>query len=430
VPVQRYKILIFAFAGLLIALAGVLNAFRLGAGSATVGRGMLFQAASAVVVGGTAITGGVGGMLNTLVGVLFITVLNNAVVLLASTLRPTGSPGRGHRRRRDAHTGPVQDSSYEVSVSQLGRPLRLDIAAPVLAPIALVVAFALLNDRFVSTVNLQNIGQDGSILLVLALGLTYVILMGAIDLSLGAMLGLGEVVTATLVSHIGYWAFVVAVLVGLIAGLINGAVHVRLRIPSFHRHAGHERHLADRGAGRNPRREHQRAAARLALPGVGPGDALRIPTTVFLAALCSRWRSPRAAHALRALHVRHRRGRGSRARIRRTDRRFKILAFGLSGAAATGAGALFSARLLGGSPIAGDRLPATGDRGRSRGRDGAHRRDRRHRADGTRRPGHDPDGQRMSILGVDPFVQQVVTGAIVIAAVVATMDRSRLFVTK
>ena len=82
VPVQRYKILIFAFAGVLIALAGVLNGFRLGAGSATVGRGMLFQAASAVVVGGTAITGGVGGMLNTLVGVLFITVLNNAVILL------------------------------------------------------------------------------------------------------------------------------------------------------------------------------------------------------------------------------------------------------------------------------------------------------------------------------------------------------------
>jgi len=82
VPIQRYKIMIFAFAGLLVALAGVLNAFRLGAGSATVGRGMLFQAASAVVVGGTAITGGVGGMLNTLVGVLFITVLNNAVVLL------------------------------------------------------------------------------------------------------------------------------------------------------------------------------------------------------------------------------------------------------------------------------------------------------------------------------------------------------------
>jgi ribose transport system permease protein len=82
VPVTRYKILIFAFAGVLIALAGVLNGFRLGAGSATVGRGMLFQSASAVVVGGTAITGGVGGMLNTLVGVLFITVLNNAVILL------------------------------------------------------------------------------------------------------------------------------------------------------------------------------------------------------------------------------------------------------------------------------------------------------------------------------------------------------------
>jgi ribose transport system permease protein len=36
----------------------------------------------------------------------------------------------------------------------------------------------------------------------------------------------------------------------------------------------------------------------------------------------------------------------------------------------------------------------------------------------------------MSILGVDPSVQQVITGAIVIGAVVVTMDRSRLFVTK
>jgi ribose transport system permease protein len=82
IPVMRYKILLFALAGLLIALAGVLNGFRLGAGSATVGRGQLFTTASAVVVGGTAITGGVGGMVNTLIGVLFMTVLSNAMILL------------------------------------------------------------------------------------------------------------------------------------------------------------------------------------------------------------------------------------------------------------------------------------------------------------------------------------------------------------
>ena len=38
--------------------------------------------------------------------------------------------------------------------------------------------------------------------------------------------------------------------------------------------------------------------------------------------------------------------------------------------------------------------------------------------------------QTISILGVDPNVQQVLTGLIVIGAVLATMDRSRLFVTK
>ena len=121
-------------------------------------------------------------------------------------------------------------------IANVVRPRRLprsEVLAPTLAPIVLVVVFGLLNDRFLSPVNLQNIGQDGSILLVLAFGLTYVILMGAIDLSVGALLGLGEVITATLVSPLGYAAFVVAVLAGLVAGLVNGVVHVRTRIPSF-----------------------------------------------------------------------------------------------------------------------------------------------------------------------------------------------------
>src|SRR3982074_1230520 len=105
-------------------------------------------------------------------------------------------------------------------VAEVARPRQLPrpaVIVPVLAPVVLVVAFGLLNDRFLSLVNLQNIGQDGSILLVLAFGLTFVILMGAIDLSVGALLGLGEVITATLVSPLGYWAFVVAVLAGLLA---------------------------------------------------------------------------------------------------------------------------------------------------------------------------------------------------------------------
>ena len=81
IPVRRYKIAVFSFAGLIVGLAGALNVLQVGAGDTTVGNGELFQTVSAVVVGGTAITGGVGGVQNTLVGVLLITVIDNGMIL-------------------------------------------------------------------------------------------------------------------------------------------------------------------------------------------------------------------------------------------------------------------------------------------------------------------------------------------------------------
>ncbi len=321
-----------------------------------------------------------------------------------------------------------------MSVVQLARPRRLprlDVIAPVLAPVVLVVTFALLNDRFVSAVNLQNIGQDGSILLVLALGITYVILMGAIDLSVGALLGLGEVVTATLVSPIGYSAFVVAVLVGLVAGLINGAVHVRFKIPSFIATLGMSgiwltvALAVTRGENISvPQRDWPYLEWVQANP-------FGVPATVFLAAavlvfaLILERRTPFGRY-MYAIGAGEEAARASGVPIAL----YKTLAFGLSGAAATGAGALFSARLLGGSPIAGDRflllaiaVVVVGGTALTGGTGGILR-----TVLGALVMTLMVNG--MSILGVDPFVQQVVTGAIVIGAVVATMDRSRLFVTK
>jgi len=82
IPVKRYKIIIFAIAGILAALGGFLAALKLGVGSGNIGRGSLFETVAAVVVGGTAITGGVGGMINTLIGVVFMRVLANGLILL------------------------------------------------------------------------------------------------------------------------------------------------------------------------------------------------------------------------------------------------------------------------------------------------------------------------------------------------------------
>ncbi|RLV50936.1 ABC transporter permease [Nocardioides mangrovicus] len=79
--VDRYKVLVFVVAGGCGAVAGILATMQLGAGSATVGVGNLFTTIAAVVIGGTSLGGGRGGIHRTVVGVLLLVVLQNGLVL-------------------------------------------------------------------------------------------------------------------------------------------------------------------------------------------------------------------------------------------------------------------------------------------------------------------------------------------------------------
>jgi len=81
VPIDRYKIMAFTVAGFFFGVGGVLNTARIGAGTSTAGLNQLFAAITAVVVGGTALTGGTGGVLQTLIGALIVVVLGNGMVL-------------------------------------------------------------------------------------------------------------------------------------------------------------------------------------------------------------------------------------------------------------------------------------------------------------------------------------------------------------
>lgn len=81
VPVARYTVLIFALAGLCSGLAGVMGSLALGAGAANVGTGSLFLTLAAIVIGGTPLSGGKGGVLRTLTGVLILSTLYNGLIL-------------------------------------------------------------------------------------------------------------------------------------------------------------------------------------------------------------------------------------------------------------------------------------------------------------------------------------------------------------
>lgn len=83
INVDWVKIKVFTLAGFLFGVAGVIGAIRLGQGQVGIGDGLMFPAQAAVVVGGTSLAGGKGGVKNTIVGVLIMTVLSNGLVLLS-----------------------------------------------------------------------------------------------------------------------------------------------------------------------------------------------------------------------------------------------------------------------------------------------------------------------------------------------------------
>jgi ribose/xylose/arabinose/galactoside ABC-type transport system permease subunit len=79
VRVGRTIIAVYAISGLLAAFGGVLQTARIGAASPLVGEAVLFDAAAAVLLGGTSFAGGVGGVGGTVVGVLFLATLQNGL---------------------------------------------------------------------------------------------------------------------------------------------------------------------------------------------------------------------------------------------------------------------------------------------------------------------------------------------------------------
>ncbi|XPE60305.1 ABC transporter permease [Shigella flexneri] len=79
---RRVRILTFTLSGLLAAVTGISSAVRLGFGNAGAANGLEFDVIAAVVVGGTALSGGRGSLFGTLLGVLVITLIGNGLVLL------------------------------------------------------------------------------------------------------------------------------------------------------------------------------------------------------------------------------------------------------------------------------------------------------------------------------------------------------------
>jgi ribose/xylose/arabinose/galactoside ABC-type transport system permease subunit len=100
--------------------------------------------------------------------------------------------------------------------------------------VGLVAYFASTSPYFLTGLNITNIFVQGSVLAIVAFGVTFVILAGELDLSVGSGVALVSVVCGFAMRDIGIVEGVaIGIAVGLAIGLINAIVVTRLGVPSF-----------------------------------------------------------------------------------------------------------------------------------------------------------------------------------------------------
>ena len=124
----------------------------------------------------------------------------------------------------------LRESGIERRVRFRGLTEPLSLLA---ALIVLIIVFSLLNERFFTGANAQNVLNQAAIPLIIAVGATLVILLGSIDLSVEGIMGVTGMVWILLSANsrggvdLGPWAWVIALGVALALGLANGLIFWR-----------------------------------------------------------------------------------------------------------------------------------------------------------------------------------------------------------
>ncbi len=292
-----------------------------------------------------------------------------------------------------------------------------------------LVAFVGINDpNFLKPVNLLSLAGDIVPLFIMALGLTFAIYIGGIDLSAQSMANMITVVASVYLASLGLWAAALCVVLGFALGLVSGFITTRLFVPSF---------ISTLAVGgvcfsvaqwlSGNRALNMDANQRDALFGWMIGRTGIIPNELFIAAtllaICLFIeRRTTLGRALKAVGA----GELAAAASGLNVTRYKMLAFAISGTLAAIAGLLFSVKLSGGAPTIanGFLLPAivavlVGGTPLTGGVGGV-----LNTAIGTMIVA--VIRASMLYFGVQATQQQMVFGLVLIVAIALTIDRSKL----
>lgn len=221
--------------------------------------------------------------------------------------------------------------------------------------VAMIIVMAIMAPNFLSVDNFVNVARAISINAILAAGMTFVILTGGIDLSVGSAVAVSGV-TAVLLWNAGAGS-VIAVLGGILAGalggLLNGLLSAYLMLPAFIVTLGAMTYL--RGTAYSLTDAQPLIASDLGYRGLGNGTVAGIPTPVVVMVLVyivcwfvlERTRFGRHVYAIG--------GNAEAARLAGIKvKQVMTTVYVIAGASAGLAGVIFSARVLSGQPKAGE----------------------------------------------------------------------------
>lgn len=313
-------------------------------------------------------------------------------------------------------------------MTRLAAPVRQAGWGAFALPIVLgvmVVYFASQSDAFLTGTNMQNVGRAVAVVGLLAIGQAFVILLGEIDISVGAVVGLSTVTTALAVQEFGAVGFAAAPLTGAAAGLLNGTIVAMFAIHSVIVTIGTlavVRGTAYLSTGGQPvTGDFPRAFTWIGDGFIGP---FPVPFVILMVALVGAWVVLRYTTLGPKLYATG--GNEEAARLAGLNvTRIKITAFVITGSLAGLAGLILAARINSGQPNLGEGLElqsiaaaVVGGMALTGGRGGI-------------------GGVAMGILiltvlqnglditNVSSYVQQVLSGVVILLAVIADRLRNR-----
>jgi rhamnose transport system permease protein len=243
---RQVTIQVFIMNGLLVGLAAILYATNFTAIQSNVAPGFELTVITAAVIGGVSILGGTGNVVGALLGALLLQTIGTALVFLHIRaewfLTVQGSLILltilldVFRRRQTSGAAVSGGGSGQAASPGVFRLRWFSLQEAVLAGVLLIalITLSFLSDRFFTSANLLNQTRFLSEVALLAVPMTFLIIMGGIDLSVGSIVAFSAVLLgfSWLVLGFPLWlAVLVGIAGGTLAGYLNGLVIVYLGVP-------------------------------------------------------------------------------------------------------------------------------------------------------------------------------------------------------